>query len=91
MYKSSAVVTGKYVYGVAANGRNPGESIVNVVPALYAQSGRTTLPGGHRVVDEFLAFQAELPAILAAGHMLPEEVTFVDYVTIASGFINARS
>lgn len=52
---------------------------------LYSESKRTVrLPGGAYIADRYEHFKAELPALCAKVHCRLDEMTFVDYSTLAS-------
>ncbi len=72
---------------IHAHRNDPLEAISTVTNWLRAQS-RRTLPGGKRVAADFARFQSELPATLIALDLGPDEVTFVDFVSIASAHID---
>ena len=55
---------------------------------LRIQSGRSSVPGGKRVSDDYANFQLELDGTLQDLSMQPDEVTFVDFVSIASSYID---
>src|SRR5437868_3214960 len=67
---------------IHAHRNDPVEAIGAVTNWLRAQS-RRTLPGGKRVASDFARFQSELPATLVALDLGADEVTFVDFVSIA--------
>lgn len=45
------------------------------------------VPGGRAIAAEFANFSAQLPAICASKRLVPEELTFKDYCTIATQWI----
>lgn len=73
---------------IHAHDNDPGKAIAVVTSRLRTQSGRTTIPGGKRVAEEFASFQLDLPGTLVAMALQPDEVTFVDFVAIASAYID---
>lgn len=72
---------------IHAHDDDPARAISVVTSWLRTQS-RRTLPGGKRVAEEFTRFQSELPDTLASLRLEQDEMTFVDYVTIAGGHID---
>jgi len=78
-------IAGQDIHG---HGNDPAAAISVVTDWLRTTSGRTTLPGGRRVVSEFLEFQAQLPLILAARQLDPEEVGFTDLVSIIGPYVD---
>jgi hypothetical protein len=68
---------------------DPATAIAAVTDWLRTTSGRTSLPGGRRVVGEFLEFQAQLPIILAARRLDPDEVGFTDLVSIIGPYVDS--
>lgn len=73
---------------IHAHGNDPASAIGAVTDWLRTTSGRSTLPGGRRVAAEFLEFQAQLPLILAARQLDPEEVGFTDLVSIIGPYVD---
>lgn len=72
---------------IHAHHNDPPEAIVAVTNWLRTQS-RRVLPGGRRVAQEFANFQSQFAASLEAMHLAADEVTFVDFVSIASTHID---
>jgi hypothetical protein len=54
---------------------------------LRQQSGVANVPGGIAIAEEYLAFQAELPAIANARGLQAEELTFADYADIVVRYL----
>jgi hypothetical protein len=73
---------------IHAHGNDPAVAIIAVTAWLRTSSGRTTLPGGRRVAEEFEDFQGQLPAILEARQLHVDDVTFVDFVAIAGAYVD---
>jgi hypothetical protein len=62
-------------------------AIERVASWLRAQSSATNVPGGVAIAAEFASFQGALPAILTARAISREEMTFGDYLAIATAWI----
>lgn len=75
---------------IHSHGGDPAVAIGVVTAWLRSQSGRSTIPGGKRVCWEFEQFRAELPGTLQAAHLQADEMTFVDFVAIASAYIDTE-
>ena len=73
---------------IHAHGGGTAKAIAVVTTWLRAQSGRSTIPGGKRIVDDYANFQVELTGTLQDLSLQPDEVTFVDFVSIASSYID---
>lgn len=72
---------------IKAHDGDPATAIEKVAAWLRTQSKSATIPGGVAIADEFTAFQADLPAILSARQLAREEMTFGDYLAIATAWI----
>lgn len=65
--------------------------LISVIRAwLTASESRDPLPGGTAIRCRLEAFQSELPAICAARHLRPDELTFRDYSSIALTWLRAN-
>lgn len=73
---------------IHAHNGDVGTAIGVVTTWLRAQSGRSSIPGGKRVSSDYANFQLELDGTLHDLSMQPDEVTFVDFVSIASSYID---
>jgi hypothetical protein len=73
---------------IHAHSDDPARAIGIVTAWLRTQSGRSGLPGGDLVAKQFGNFQLELTATIADLHLKPHEVTFIDFVSIASAYID---
>ena len=54
---------------------------------LGTAAGGTPLPGGKAIAGRFAAFTADLPGLAAALRLTVEELTFGNYVTMASEWL----
>lgn len=73
---------------IHAHNDDPGKTIAAVTDWLRTTSGRVGLPGGHRVATEFIEFRVQLPIILKARHLDPDEVGFTDLVSIIGPYVD---
>jgi len=71
---------------VAAHGGELARLIGIVRDWLGATAGRL-LPGGAAVATRFAAFSVELPGLVAAVGLRPEELTFTDYATAVAEWL----
>jgi hypothetical protein len=72
---------------IRAHGSDPIRAIEMVAAWLRTQTGSTTVPGGRRIAEEFADFQLSLPAVLSGRQLRPAEMSFRDYVAIATAWI----
>jgi hypothetical protein len=72
---------------IRAHGGDPARAIEAVATWLRIQSRSTTVPGGRRIAEEFTIFREDLPGILGARALHPEEMTFGDFVAIVTAWI----
>ena len=70
------------------HGNDPAAAIGIVTDWLRATSRRISLPGGTRVATEFAEFRGQLPRILAARDLHPDDVKFIDFVSIAGAYVD---
>jgi hypothetical protein len=72
---------------IRAHGSDPARAIEMVATWLRVQSRSTSVPGGRRIAEEFAEFQRQLPTILDTRQFVAAEISFGDYVTIATEWI----
>lgn len=72
---------------IKAHNGDPATAIERVAAWLRTQSKSKTIPGGRAIADEFAAFQSDLPTILNARKLASDEMTFGDYLAIATAWI----
>jgi hypothetical protein len=72
---------------IAAHDGDAGRLIGRVRDWLSTAAGGTPLPGGKAVAERFAAFTADLPGLTAALRLTVEELTFGNYVTMASEWL----
>lgn len=75
---------------IAAHGGEVAKLIGTVRDWLSAAAGGRPLPGRAKIAERFARFSADLPAIAAAFHLAPDELTFVDYASFASRWLKAN-
>jgi hypothetical protein len=73
---------------IHAHGDDPKRAIVEVANWLRVLSERRDLPGGQQIAVEYVKFQAALPGVLRDMSLHPADMSFRDYVAIASAFID---
>src|SRR5262249_938548 len=69
---------------IRTHGAEPARAIEMVATWLRAQSRSTSVPGGRRIAQEYAQFQQQLPSMLDTRHFVEAEISFGDYVTIAT-------
>lgn len=70
---------------------NDPRSVIRVVRNwLQSQSGRRSFPGGAAIWADYVLFQEELPKLLVALRLVPEELTFLDYTTVVAAWLRDR-
>ncbi len=57
---------------------------------LSAAANDKPLPGGAKIAERFAQFSLDLPAIASAIHLREEELTFLDYASLASRWLKAN-
>lgn len=60
-----------------------------LAPVVW-QDGADRALGGSRIAGRFEQFSAELPAIVGALHLSPDELTFSNFATLVSEWLQAR-
>jgi hypothetical protein len=72
---------------IRAHGGEPARAIAHVVNWLRDQSKAANVPGGHVVATEYNEFIQALPAILLERRLAGEDMTFLDFVAIATAWV----
>lgn len=72
---------------IKAHSGDAATAIERVASWLRTQSKSASIPGGMAIAAEFALFQADVPAILGARALSREEMTFGDYLAIATAWI----
>jgi hypothetical protein len=72
---------------IAAHDGDVGRLMGRVRDWLGTAAGGTPLPGGKAIAERFAAFTADLPGLAAALRLTVEELTFGNYVTMASEWL----
>lgn len=72
---------------IRAHGNSEQAAIAEVAAFLRSKSGRTTVPGGAAISAEYQEFRQSLPEALNGLQLLPEEMTFSDYLTLVVAFV----
>jgi hypothetical protein len=75
---------------IHAHGGEIGRLIEEIATWLRDHGRQPNIPGGRAISAEFERFSAALPAICAARNIEPDELTFLDYWTLASEWIVAE-
>jgi len=71
---------------IRAYGSDPIRAIEMVAAWLRMQARSMTVPGGRHIATEFAEFQRGLPDVLRARQLNPDEMSFLDYVAIATAW-----
>lgn len=64
---------------ISAHGGDPTTLITKVRDWLNTVASTHSLPSGSAIATRFALFQSDIPAICATLHLVPNELTFVDY------------
>jgi hypothetical protein len=64
---------------ISAHGGDPAALITKVRDWLNTVASTHPLPRGSAIATRFALFQTDIPAICATFHLVPNELTFVDY------------
>jgi hypothetical protein len=72
---------------IAAHDGDVGRLIGRVRDWLGTAAGGTPLPGGKAIAERFAAFTVDLPGLAAVLRLTVEELTFGNYVTMASEWL----
>ncbi len=75
---------------IHAHGGEVRRLIVELAAWLRRASRRTTIPGGAGQAQEFEAFCADLPAILASRQLTTEDLTYSDHILLMAEWIALR-
>lgn len=73
---------------IHAHGGQASRAIVEVATWLRDQSKSTTVPGGKQIAKEFAKFRRLLPSVLAARRLAESEMTFGDFASLATAYID---
>lgn len=74
---------------IHAHGGDPAVAISEVANWLRVYSSATNVPGGKRIAEEYALFCEQLPARLASLDLHPSDVSFNDFRSIVSVFVEA--
>lgn len=75
---------------IHSHGGTPAEAITRVRNWLAAASKRKFLPGGANIVERYNRFLIDLPALCAALHRQPENLTFGDLSEMIETWLQAN-
>jgi hypothetical protein len=75
---------------VRAHNSNAEGAIAAVRNWLQAARPSVRIPGSSRIRDRYLRFRAQLPSICRAESLDPSQLTFVDYRTLAVGWLQVN-
>jgi len=54
---------------------------------LQSAPGKAALPGGQRIWEKYLQFRRELPIIAEAADLDSGQLTFIDYLQLATNWL----
>lgn len=72
---------------IHAHNNDVGQLIVGVAAWLRRASKRKTVPGGTAIAEEYAVFMDNLPIMLAARHMKPQDLTYDDDITFIAEWL----
>jgi hypothetical protein len=75
---------------IHAHAGDAGVAIEAVAAWLRDQSGSLTVPGGRKMAEEFRKFLEELPDILSSRSLHADELTFRDFTSIATIYVDVQ-
>jgi hypothetical protein len=75
---------------IHAHNANIEQLIIELAGWLRRASRRKTVPGGAAIAQEFYAFMADMPAILATQQLAPEDTTYSDDILLMAEWISQR-
>jgi hypothetical protein len=72
---------------IHAHNNDVGQLIIGVAAWLRRASKRKTVPGGTAIAEEYAVFMDNLPIMLAARHMQPQDLTYDDDITFIAEWL----
>ena len=72
---------------IKAHAKKPRAVISQVRNWLQAAPGKAALPGGKRIWEKYLQFRRELPIIADEAELDPAQLTFIDYLQLATNWL----
>ncbi len=75
---------------IREHGDDPERAIAQLRAWLAALPRKDVLPGGAAIAGRYREFRGELPDILAAMGVHPQEMVFADYANIASAWLSEK-
>ncbi len=72
---------------IHAHNNDVGQLIIGVAAWLRRASKRKTVPGGTAIADEYAVFMDNLPIMLAARQMQPQDLTYDDDITFIAEWL----
>ena len=72
---------------IHAHNNDVGQLIIGVAAWLRRASKRKTVPGGTAIADEYEVFMDNLPIMLAARQMQPQDLTYDDDITFIAEWL----
>lgn len=72
---------------IKAHGKRPCAVIRQVRNWLQAAPGKAALPGGNRIWEKYLQFRRELPIIADEAELDSRQLTFIDYLQLATNWL----
>ena len=72
---------------IQAHRRSPAKAIRHVRDWLQSAPGKTAIPGGRKIWEDYGRFRRELPAIAEDAQLDPRQLTFIDYLLLVTNWL----
>src|SRR5439155_5997785 len=71
----------------SSRAKPPARAIRHVRDWLQSAPGKAAIPGGMKIWEDYRRFRRELPAIAEEAQLDPRQLTFIDYLLLASNWL----
>jgi hypothetical protein len=72
---------------IQAHKRSPVKAIRHVRDWLQSAPGKTAIPGGRKIWEDYRRFRRELPVIAEEADLDPRQLTFIDYLLLVTNWL----
>ena len=72
---------------IKAHSRSPAKAICHVRDWLQSAPGKTAIPGGKKIWEDYRYFRRELPAVSEEAQLDSRQLTFIDYVLLVTNWL----
>lgn len=75
---------------IKSHKRSRSKAIRHVRDWLQSAPGRAAIPGGARIWEKYCQFRRELPVIAEEADLDPQQLTFIDYLQLATNWLKSN-